>query len=364
MNVKIYLKLKLSRFFSSAIAIATFIRGEDDETRALRRTLIRYMILTQSLVLRDISLQTRKRFPALETLEAAGFCSKEELYIIENTHDSYSRYWIPIEWCFEHLYEAKREGKIESIFLLERITAEIRDFREGLAKLLKFDWVPVPLGDTYSQLVFLSVRLYFIIALFTRQFLRDFEHPYWFPIATTIQFIVYVGWLKVAEALLNPLGEDDDDLECNYVIDKNLITGMTLVDRGGIRAPTLIKDAFWDNEHITPLYSYDAANRTIYPLIGSASKVNYVKKVQNIIMTPHKLKLAKLNENEQYQRTKSVDISDHNVKHIRMRKMSKERDPNKILRLVRQRSLAETLENITTTAPTNNEIDRKMHERF
>jgi hypothetical protein len=29
--------------------------------------------------------------------------------------------------------------------------------------------------------------------------------------------------MKVAEALLNPLGEDDDDLECNYVIDKNLI---------------------------------------------------------------------------------------------------------------------------------------------
>jgi hypothetical protein len=43
------------------------------------------------------------------------------------------------------------------------------------------------------------------------------------PIGTMIQFFVYVGWMKVAEALLNPLGEDDDDLECNYVIDKNLI---------------------------------------------------------------------------------------------------------------------------------------------
>lgn len=29
--------------------------------------------------------------------------------------------------------------------------------------------------------------------------------------------------IQVAEALLNPLGEDDDDLECNYIIDKNLI---------------------------------------------------------------------------------------------------------------------------------------------
>lgn len=30
------------------------------------------MVLNQSLVLRDISMQVRKRFPALETLEAAG----------------------------------------------------------------------------------------------------------------------------------------------------------------------------------------------------------------------------------------------------------------------------------------------------
>lgn len=33
-------------------------------------------------------------------------------------------------------------------------------------------------------------------------------------------------WIfQVAEGLLNPFGEDDDDLECNYVIDKNLIVG-------------------------------------------------------------------------------------------------------------------------------------------
>ena len=43
-----------------------------------------------------------------------------------------------------------------------------------------------------------------------------------------LQFIVYMGWMKVAEALLNPLGNDDDDLECNYVIDKNLIVSLTL----------------------------------------------------------------------------------------------------------------------------------------
>ncbi|KAF1756208.1 hypothetical protein GCK72_012661 [Caenorhabditis remanei] len=35
---------------------------------------------------------------------------------------------------------------------------------------------------------------------------------------------------KVAEALLNPLGEDDDDFECNWLIDRNISTGIEIID--------------------------------------------------------------------------------------------------------------------------------------
>ena len=31
-----------------------------------------------------------------------------------------------------------------------------------------------------------------------------------------------MGWLKVAEALLNPFGEDDEDFDTNFMIDRNL----------------------------------------------------------------------------------------------------------------------------------------------
>ncbi len=43
-----------------------------------------------------------------------------------------------------------------------------------------------------------------------------------FPIFTFVEFIGYLGWIKVAETLLNPFGDDDEDFEINYLIDRNV----------------------------------------------------------------------------------------------------------------------------------------------
>ncbi|KAL3102666.1 hypothetical protein niasHT_029477 [Heterodera trifolii] len=99
----------------------------------------------------------------------------------------------------------------------------------GLASLMKYDWVdnscllyPQPKRGQAITREIGSVSC---------------------PSATMIQFIVYVGWMKVAEALLNPLGDDDDDLECS----------ITLFPGGfghKANAGGQSRDVFWDNDHM------------------------------------------------------------------------------------------------------------------
>ena len=88
---------------------------------------------------------------------------------------------------------------------------------------------------------------YFFAALFGRQYLYPREEindivsypnisnyfsisePYsnhtpdmYVPFFTILEFIAIFGWIKVAESLLNPFGDDDEDFQINYLIDRNM----------------------------------------------------------------------------------------------------------------------------------------------
>ena len=43
-----------------------------------------------------------------------------------------------------------------------------------------------------------------------------------FPIFGTLQFIVYYSWLRVAQSLLNPIGDDENTFDVCYMIDRNI----------------------------------------------------------------------------------------------------------------------------------------------
>ena len=70
-------------------------------------------------------------------------------------------------------------------------------------------------GDVYN--VTNSTLDYYLKAPY-----RDHSPDFQIPFFTVVEFLCYMGWIKVAANLLNPFGDDDEDFKINYLIDRNL----------------------------------------------------------------------------------------------------------------------------------------------
>ena len=53
---------------------------------------------------------------------------------------------------------------------------------------------------------------------------------FYVPVFSILKFIFYWGWLHVAQTLINPLGDDDDDFDINYIINRNVQLSYIMVE--------------------------------------------------------------------------------------------------------------------------------------
>lgn len=73
--------------------IATYVRGSDEMARRLRRNMLRYLVLTQAMVYRDISSSVKKRFPTMNHLVTAGIMTENELKEFDAIKSPHIKYW-------------------------------------------------------------------------------------------------------------------------------------------------------------------------------------------------------------------------------------------------------------------------------
>ncbi|CAL8147673.1 unnamed protein product [Orchesella dallaii] len=111
--------------------------------------------------------------------------------------------------------------------------------------LLGYDWVTVPI--VYTQVVTLATYIYFAACLFGKQFIRmGDEADFYIPIFHFLEFFFMMGWLKVAETMINPFGGDDDDFEVNWLVDRNIALSYMVVDEMNTEFPEMVRDQYWD----------------------------------------------------------------------------------------------------------------------
>ncbi|CAI2354394.1 unnamed protein product [Caenorhabditis sp. 36 PRJEB53466] len=194
-----------------------------NENIAVRQTIARWSSLQAAIAWSGVSVRTLKRFPTERHMVAAKLMTEEEYDMFMNTEAPHGKWFIPIMWIVNLIKKQKQKGVIDSI-QMDMLLKQVYSYRDGFAMLFVYDWIKIPL--VYTQVVAIATYGYFFICLIGRQPKLDQksmekEITILFPIFTTFQMLFYLGWLKVGQYLMNPFGEDDDDFELNYVLDRN-----------------------------------------------------------------------------------------------------------------------------------------------
>uniref|UniRef100_A0A182R0G2 Bestrophin homolog n=1 Tax=Anopheles farauti TaxID=69004 RepID=A0A182R0G2_9DIPT len=237
-----------------ALFVSAAIQGNDETGRLMRRNIMRYMVLSYVITLQKISLRVKRRFPGWQHLVDAGLMleSERKIFEIMDAKSPMSKYWMPLVWATNIINRARKDQLIPSDHIVQTLLMELSDIRRRLGGLIGYDTVCVPL--VYTQVVTLVLYSYFTAAIMGSQMIPTYdaatgtyqELDVFFPLFTVLQFVFYVGWLKVAEVLINPFGEDDDDIELNWLIDRHIKASYMIVDEMHDEHPELLKDQYWE----------------------------------------------------------------------------------------------------------------------
>ncbi|KRX49195.1 Uncharacterized protein T02_13682 [Trichinella nativa] len=247
----------------------------------LRRTIARWCNLASALCWRGICVRTIKRFPTLDHLVKAGLMTEDELLTFEATEAPYGKWWLPLIWVSNQLRRCYEEKVIDSV-LMSDLIKELQRYRNGFGMLVMYDWVTVPL--VYTQVVTIATYGYFAICLIGRQSNGQSEDPdFYVPIFTILQFLFYVGWLKVGEDLMNPFGEDDDDFELNYVLDRNIQTGYLLAEDLSDQLPPIAEDAYWGQKNPVVPYTRASLKKRDNIFFGHLTKLKFTSEDMDMV---------------------------------------------------------------------------------
>lgn len=225
-----------------AIYTNATIPGRDDQSRLMRRTIVRYAVLSLVLTLRNISVRIKKRFPTIKHVQEAGLILEDEtIHYVKLEEQVTANNWMPLVWAANVATHARTLQKVSSDQCLRLLISELTAHRDKLGTLVGYDLVNIPL--VYTQTMVVVVISYVLITLVSHQ--PGFSGPD-FTVSSLVDFIIFVGLMKVATVMLNPFGEDDDDFELNATVDRHITAAYMIVDEMHEEEPEVVKDTYWD----------------------------------------------------------------------------------------------------------------------
>ncbi|CAI2349891.1 unnamed protein product [Caenorhabditis sp. 36 PRJEB53466] len=213
------------------------------EEKCYYRTVARYLTVCYILIFRDVSAEVREMFETIEHLVVHGILTAEEAQLLQSSRlEKHScHYWIPINWIVvivrnKYKPELSADGKgrknrqskesiMTEIQYMKFIT-EINRLRARVGDVLAYDWVPLPLAlfqcltiFVYGTMIVNCFQMQARIVMSEKSGISDLfvESMSTLPIN-----MLYLGFLRISQVIINPFGKDDDDFEALYLIDRHI----------------------------------------------------------------------------------------------------------------------------------------------
>lgn len=221
-----------------------------DEVAVIRESIARYVNLAAVLCFQTIAPNVRKVYENTQNYITSGLMTEKEHEFFAQVDPRYHPFYVPLMWAITIVKRAKVHGYIAHERHMNALIDEILKFRRSLFTLLNYNSVPIPL--VYTQVVNIGVYAIFVIALVGSQFPRQLPEVPQFslnsthvlpnpsselpkpilyvPIFSLLEITFYLGWLKVAQSLLNPFGDDDEDFDLLPLMERNLAISLWMVD--------------------------------------------------------------------------------------------------------------------------------------
>uniref|UniRef100_A0A915HQW4 Bestrophin homolog n=1 Tax=Romanomermis culicivorax TaxID=13658 RepID=A0A915HQW4_ROMCU len=249
------------------VKLNAYLLNDDKTSRIKKKTIARYLILSQVLAFRLLSKKVAKRFPTMEVVVQSGLMTDQEFKIYDSLLCSSIQWQAPLHWVVNLLTEKveiqstsfkKSDESVTTDIGLRSIMEELGKYKDNLQQTFTYEWIKIPL--IYTQVAALVVYTYFFLALIGHQTYTQ-KYDSYVPLLSILQFIFYVGWLKVAENVSHPFGDEDDDLELNVILDRNASVSVNLIDNLRENLPPLTEDELFDREMVCLPYTRESLKR-------------------------------------------------------------------------------------------------------
>ncbi|TRY74813.1 hypothetical protein TCAL_05669, partial [Tigriopus californicus] len=165
-----------------------------------------------------------------------GLIKKDEMERIERNGFEKTEYrnpfasnWcLPLAWATDLIRLARQQNLIHTD---REILREVMAFQHGLQQVENFANVSIPI--VYEVVVNCAIYLYFILSLVADQipFTNQDSFDLYVPIFKIFKLILLMGWLKVAQCIEKPFGDDESDIDMFALVQRHIWTTSIILDQ-------------------------------------------------------------------------------------------------------------------------------------